>query len=87
MATSQQPNPLFQMKKQVEIYGHVEAGREDPPPTTLDDVACRLRAAHQFVWKKSDDTDDLGLVKSRQGWYVSEDYIKGFFMYFFDFMH
>ena len=88
MATSRQPNPLYQMKRQVELYGQAEAevGGDDPPPTTLEDVELRYRAVNQFVWKKTDDKDDIGWAKHRMGWYIDERYVKDFLMYFDDIM-
>jgi len=74
------------MKKQVELYGHAAAGADDPPPTTLDDVEVRYRAVHQFVWRKTEDKDDIGWAKHRMGWYIEEEYIKDFIMYFDDIM-
>ena len=86
MATSRQPSPLYQMRKVVETYSASYAGGEDPPPRTLDDVALRFRAVHQLVWKKTEDQDGIGWVKGRSGWYIDEDFVKEFFMYFDDIM-
>lgn len=86
MATSCQPNPLYQNKKVVESYGASEAESEDPPPRTLDEVSSRFRAVHQFVWKKTEDKDDIGWAKGRIGWYIEDAYVKEFLMYFDDLM-
>jgi hypothetical protein len=87
MATSQVPSPLYQMKKMVELFGLAEANAADPPPETREEVALRYGASNQFVWKKTDDTDVIGWIKTRTGWYVDEKNIKDFLMYFDDMMH
>ena len=86
MATSRQPNPLFQMKKLMELYGQATAGAEDPPPATPEDLELRYKAVNQFVWKKTEDKDDIGWKKNRMGWYIDEEYVKEFLMYFDDIM-
>ena len=86
MATSRQPSPLYQARKLVEVYGASQREEEDPPPRTLDEVGFRFRAVNQYAGKKTDDRDAVGWVKGRMGWYIDENFVKEFFMYFDDMM-
>ena len=86
MATSRQPSPLYQTRRMVEVYGVSYREGEDPTPRTLDEVAFRFRAVNQFVGKKTEDKDAVGWVKGRTGWYIDENFVKEFFMYFDDIM-
>ena len=86
MLTARRPDPLFKTKRIMEMFAEADSTGNDPPPRTFDDFALRYRALYQFVWKKTDDTDGIGWAKGRSGWYIDEEYVKEFFMYFDDLM-
>ena len=81
-----QPSPLYYQKKLVDVYGQTEENSENPPPSTLEDVASCYRAQFSFVGKKTTDIDHIPWKKNRAGWYVSASMLKPFLMYFDDLM-
>jgi hypothetical protein len=84
MVTGRQPNPLFQVRKVIGLYGQATGGTADPQPPDMPSFESRYHAVHQFVGKKTEDKDDVGWVKNRMGWYIDEDYVKEFIMYLDD---
>ena len=87
MATTRQPSPLFKMKSVVELYGKATQSEENPAPQSMDELSLDYRVLNQFVWKKTDDKDDIGWAKGRCGFYVNEEGIKDFLMYLDELFH
>ena len=86
MLTARKPSPLYKNKRAIELYGEAASKDEDPPPPDSETLAMRYHALNQFVWHKTVDTDGIGWKKGSMGWYIEEEYIKDFFMYFDDLM-
>ena len=84
--TSAQPSPIFMLKKQVEVYGDEMKDTEEPQPLTLEEVGLRYKAVYQFAGKKTEDLDTVCWAKNANGWYISEETLKEFLMYFDDLM-
>ena len=86
MYTARRPSPLYKTRKTIDLYGEHASTDDDPPPRNLETVALQYKAMHQFVWKNTQDPDDIGWKKGCTGWYIEEDHIKNFLMYFDDLM-
>ena len=84
--TGCKPNPLYQITKQVILYGASKAGLAEKAPKNMEEVQEIYRAIHQFVGKKTRDDDQIGWVQNLIGWYVDEGYVKDFIMWFDDVM-
>jgi hypothetical protein len=52
MVTGRQPNPLFQVRKVIGLYGQATGGTADPQPPDMPSFESRYHAVHQFVGKK-----------------------------------
>jgi hypothetical protein len=83
--TTCQPNPLYQIRKMIELFGQ-QNSEEDSSPQSLKDIEKKLHFVHQFVGKNTLDQDDIGWIKNRVGFYIDEEFVKEFFMYFDDLM-
>ena len=86
MFTARRPSPLYKNKRAIELYGEAASKDEDPPPPDSETLAMRYHALNQFVWNKTVDPDGIGWKRGSMGWYIAEDHIKDFFMYFDDLM-
>ena len=78
MMSGQQPNPLFQLTKQVDLFG-LQASHQEGEATTpksVREIEQGYHALNQFVWSKTDHTDDIGWAKGRVGWYIAEEFVK-----------
>ena len=87
LASSASPSPLFNLKKQVELFGALQATPEEGAafPHNWEDFATMFEAGFQFVGKKTEDTDGVGWAKHRSGFYMTGD-LKEFLMYFDELM-
>ena len=86
MTATCSPNPLAHIERLIEQYGESRAGSEDPPPCSVDEIACRFSAQMQLVSKTTTDPDHVGWAMGRIGFYMDEAMVKEFLMYFDDLM-
>jgi len=86
MATNRRPSPLYQFTKLVEIHGASDAGQMERSPCSMKEVEQRYKAKHQFVGKRTIDVDKIGWASNRIGFYIDEEYVKDFLMWFDDIM-
>ena len=84
--TALRPDPTFKVRRMMELMAEADDTGNDPPPRTMDELSLRYRSMYQFVWSKTPDPDGIGWAKGRSGFYIDEDYVKEFFMYFDDLM-
>ena len=84
MDCAARPNPLFNMKLLVHLYGEAHRNEDEPPPKSLEEVASQYGAEYSFVWKKTLDVDGVGFKRNSSGWFVSASQLKDFFMYLDD---
>jgi len=82
MASAASPSPLYQLKKQVELFGLLSPKAEEasPYPQKWEDMSTMFQAEYQFVGKKTEDCDGVGWARSRMGFYITGD-VKEFLMY------
>ena len=86
MKTGSRPSPLYQLMKQVQLYGSSTEGLDQNAPKNMLEVESTYKTIHQYVGKRTTDVDNIGWVQNLVGWYVEEEYVKDFLMWFDDLM-
>ena len=74
MACASKPNPLYQLKRQVKLFGEASAtpgaqpmvGQQCHNPRDMDEMGTMFHAVHQWVGRSPDDIDEVGWEKSQR---------------------
>ena len=68
MVCTASPNPIFMLKKQVEMFGakHQKEDESRAIPKNLDDMGAMYRAVHTYVGQNTNDIDNVGWKKKPQ---------------------